>query len=284
MSSFRQRLRLGLCHDRFMQLAERREQFRLLHEQGTFLMPNPHDVGTCRLLSTLGFSALATTSGGHSASLGRMDMTERRAGLVEHVYALAGATDLPLSVDAERCYPEEVGGVQETVRLLAEAGASGCSIEDWNPRTGRIEDLGLAVERVGVAAAEAGRHGMVLTARAENHLRGTNNLDDTVLRLTSYREAGAHVVYAPAVPDLDAIERIVKDTGAPVNVLLQPGGPSADELRRIGVRRLSVGSALARIAYGAFVGAAVDLLASGRLEQSWPYLDPELSSRAFATE
>ena len=246
-------------------------------------MPNPHDVGTCRLLTTLGFSALATTSGGHSASLGRMDMTAHRHGVVEHVYALATSTDLPLSVDAEQCYPDEVGGVQETVRLLAEAGASGCSIEDWNPRTGRIEDLGLAVDRVGVAAAEADHHGMVLTARAENHLRGANNLDDTVLRLASYREAGAHVVYAPGLPDLDAIERVVKDTGAPVNVLLQPGGPSADELKRVGVRRLSVGSALARIAYGALVQAAVELLATGELEESWPYLDRELSSRAFAT-
>ncbi len=266
-----------------MKIDERRERFRSLHEQGTFLMPNPHDIGTCRLLTTLGFSALATTSGGHSASLGRMDMTTHRADLVEHVYALARSTDLPLSVDAEQCYPEEVGGVQETVRLLAEAGASGCSIEDWNPRTGRIEDLGRAVERVGVAAAEADRHGMVLTARAENHLRGETDLDDTVLRLASYRAAGAHVVYAPALPDLAAIERVVKETDAPVNVLLQPGGPSADELERVGVRRLSVGSALARIAYGAFVRAAVDLLATGTLEESWPYLDRGLSSRAFTT-
>lgn len=247
-------------------------------------MPNPHDVGTCRLLTTLGFSALATTSGGHSASLGRMDMTAHRDGVVEHVHALASSTDLPLSVDAEQCYPAEAGGVRETVRLLAEAGASGCSIEDWNPRTGRIEDLGLAVERVGVAAAEADLHGMVLTARAENHLRGVNGLDDTVLRLASYREAGAHVVYAPGLPDLDAIERVVKETDAPVNVLLQPGGPSAGELERVGVRRLSVGSALARIAYGALVQAAVALLATGALEESWPYLDRELSSRAFAAE
>jgi 2-methylisocitrate lyase-like PEP mutase family enzyme len=267
-----------------MNVDERRKQFRRLHEEGTFLMPNPHDVGSCRLMTTLGFAALATTSGGHSASLGRMDMTGRRAGLVEHVRALAQSTDLPLSVDAERCYPEEVGGVQETVRLLAEAGASGCSIEDWNPRTGRIEDLGLAVERVGAAAGEAERHGLVLTARAENHLRGVDDLGDTVLRLTSYREAGAHVVYAPGAPDLDAIERIVKETGAPVNVLLQPGGPTADELNRVGVRRLSVGSALSRIAYGALARAAEDLLASGKLEESWPYLDRELSARAFTTE
>jgi 2-methylisocitrate lyase-like PEP mutase family enzyme len=265
-----------------MDIDDRRARFRTLHEDGTFLIPNPHDVGTCRLLTTLGFSALATTSGGHAASIGRLDMTGSRNELVEHVGALASSTALPLSVDAEQCYPREPGGVQETVRLLAEAGASGCSIEDWNPQTGRIEELDVATERVSDAATEAERHGMVLTARAENHLRGVHDLDDTVRRLTAYRGAGAHVVYAPGVPDLDAIERIVRETDAPVNVLLQPGGPTMGQLEAIGVRRLSVGSALARIAYGAFAQAAQELLATGGLGESWPYLDRELAARAFA--
>ena len=140
----------------------------------------------------------------------------------------------------------------------------------------------MATERVGVAATEAERHGMVLTARAENHLRGVHDLDDTVRRLVAYRAAGAHVVYAPGVPDLDAIERIVRETDAPVNVLLQPGGPTMDQLEAIGVRRLSVGSALARVAYGAFAQAAQELLATGGLGESWPYLDRELAARAFA--
>ena len=265
-----------------MPFDDRRSLFRSLHDEGTFLIPNPHDVGTCRLLTTLGFSALATTSGGHSASLGRIDMTGHRNELVGHVRALAGSTTLPISVDAEQCFPDEDGGVQATVQLLAEVGAAGCSIEDWNPHAERIESLDVAVERVAIAAAESDRLGMVLTARAENHLRGVDDLDDTVRRLSAYREAGAHVVYAPAVPDLNAIERIVIETDAPVNVLLRPGGPTVSQLEQVGVRRVSVGSALARIAYGAFALAAAELLTTGELDGSQPYLDRELASRAFA--
>jgi 2-methylisocitrate lyase-like PEP mutase family enzyme len=264
-----------------MDIDDRRSHFRSLHEEGTFLIPNPHDVGTCRLLTTLGFPALATTSGGHAASLGRMDMTGRRSELVEHARVLAASTTLPLSVDAEQCFPSEDGGVRATVKLLAGAGASGCSIEDWNSQAGDIDELDTAVDRVGVAAAEAERHGMVLTARAENHLRGVDDLDDTVRRLIAYRDAGAHVVYAPGLPDLDAIQRIVTETHAPVNVLLQPGGPSVRQLEQVGVRRVSVGSSLARIAYGAMVEAAQALLLTGELDESWPYLDRTLASRAF---
>jgi 2-methylisocitrate lyase-like PEP mutase family enzyme len=264
-----------------MDIDDRRSHFRSLHEGGTFLIPNPHDVGTCRLLTTLGFAALATTSGGHAASLGRPDMTGRRSELVEHTRALAAATALPLSVDAEQCFPREKGGVRATVELLAEAGASGCSIEDWNSPAGRIDELEAAVDRVGIAAAEAERHGMVLTARAENHLRGVDDLDNTVTRLIAYRDAGAHVVYAPGLPDIEAIQRIVAETHAPVNVLLQPGGPSVAQLERVGVRRVSVGSSLARIAYGAVAEAAQALLTTGELEEEWPYLDRTLAAQAF---
>jgi 2-methylisocitrate lyase-like PEP mutase family enzyme len=264
-----------------MDIDDRRSHFRSLHDGGTFLIPNPHDVGTCRLLTTLGFSALATTSGGYAASLGRMDMTGRRSELIEHTRVLAASTSLPLSVDAEQCFPLEDGGVRATVELLARAGASGCSIEDWNSQAGRIDELDTAVDRVGIAAAEAERQGMVLTARAENHLRGVDDLDDTVSRLIAYRKAGAHVVYAPGLPDIDAIGRIVTESGAPVNVLLQPGGPSVGQLEQVGVRRVSVGSSLARIAYGAVVDAAQALLTTGELDEGWPYLDRELASRAF---
>lgn len=264
-----------------MDIDDRRSLFRSLHDGGTFLIPNPHDIGTCRLLTVLGFSALATTSGGHAASLGRMDMTGERGELVEHTRTLAASTALPLSVDAEQCFPLEHGGVRATVRLLAEAGASGCSIEDWNPHAGRIDELDTAVDRVGAAATEAASHGMVLTARAENHLRGVDDLDDTVRRLIAYREAGADVVYAPGLPDIDAIERIVTETQAPVNVLLQPGGPSVGQLAQVGVRRVSIGSSLARIAYGAVVEAAQALLTTGELDERWPYLDRTLASEAF---
>ena len=239
-----------------MDFEDRRAQFRTLHESGCFIIPNPHDVGTSRLLTTLGFSALATTSGGHAASLGRVDMTVGRSEIVTHVTAIAASTHLPVSVDAEQCFPGDAGGVRTTIKLLADAGAAGCSIEDWNPRDGRIDDLNVAAARVAEAATEAELHGMVLTARAENHLRGVDDIDDTIERLSVFREAGAHVVYAPAVNGLEKLGRIVTETGAPVNVLLTPGGPSAGELERIGVRRISVGSALTRRAYGAFVEAA----------------------------
>ena len=265
-----------------MDFEDRRARFRSLHESGTFIIPNPHDVGTCRLLTALGFSALATTSGGHSASLGRMDMTTTRDELIGHVRALASATPLPLSVDAEQCFAHEPGGVRTTVSLLADAGAAGFSIEDWDPHARRIDQLDRAAEQVSIAAAEAARHGMVLTARAENHLRGVHDVDDTIRRLTAYREAGAHVVYAPALPDLAAVARVVAETDAPVNVLLQPGGPSADQLALIGVRRLSVGSSLSRIALGAFVSAAEALRDTGRLDESLPSLDQALAARAFA--
>ena len=229
-------------------------------------MPNPYDLGSCRLLTELGFEALATTSGGFAASLGRQDMTVTRDELVEHVRSICGVTDLPVNVDAEQCFPGSPGGVVATVELLAGAGAAGCSIEDWNPLTREIEELGVAVERVGNAAAAAERVGLVLTARGENHLRGRDDLEDTIRRLVAYRHAGAHVVYAPALTDLAQIGRVVQETAAPVNVLLTPGGPTKQQLAGIGVRRLSVGGSLARIAVRGDVsgcGASSSLRRSG---------------------
>jgi len=265
-----------------MNTDEIRSRFRALHEGGTFLMPNPFDEGSCRLLEGLGFSALATTSGGFAASRGRMDMTGGRSELVDHVASLCRVTDLPLNVDAEQCYPDDEGGVAGTVRLLAMTGAAGCSIEDWNPHDGVIEDLDRATEQVAVAASAADDEGMLLTARAENHLRGVDDLDDTIARLSAYRDAGAHVVYAPALTDRSAIARIVDEVGGPVNVLLVPGGPSLDELAELGVRRLSVGSSLARVAYGAFYEAALGLRDSGGLTADGTYLDRGVASDSFA--
>jgi 2-methylisocitrate lyase-like PEP mutase family enzyme len=261
-----------------------RTAFYDLHQAGTFLMPNPFDLGSARLLSALGFPALATTSGGLAASLGRPDMTVGRDRLVEHVTAMCATTDLPVNVDAEQCFPESPGGVAATVELLADAGAAGCSIEDWNPHAGHIEDLDVATERVALAASVAQRQGLVLTARAENHLHGHDDLDDTVRRLTTYRRAGADVVYAPGLIDLGAISRLVEETGAPLNVLLIPGGPSREQLAGIGVRRLSVGSLLAHIAYGSLAQAAEHLLAEGALPADAPYIDWALSHRAFSAD
>ena len=260
-----------------------RARFRSLHEDGTFLMPNPFDVGSCRLLESLGFPALATTSGGFAMSMGRMDMTVAREELVEHMASLRNATDLPVNVDAEQCFPERDGGVVATVKLLAGAGASGCSIEDWDPVHGVIEDVDLAVERVGLAAAVAGDEGMVLTARAENHLRGRDDLDDTIARLSAYRRAGAHVLYAPGLTDLTAIARIVEEVGGPVNVLMMPGGPSREQLADVGVRRLSVGGTLARVAYGALYELAQGLTDDGTLSPDAPYLSREVVQAAFTS-
>jgi 2-methylisocitrate lyase-like PEP mutase family enzyme len=239
------------------------DRFRELHErERLFLLPNPWDVGSAMLLESLGFEALATTSAGYALAIGKRDQTVTREELVEHVGQLAAATSLPLNVDSERLYPDAPGGVAETVGLLADAGAAGCSVEDYDPAAGRVEDVAVAAERVGVAA-EAGRGRLVLTARAENHLYGAGDLDDTIARLVAYRDAGADCVYAPGLTDLEEIRRVVESVGVPVNVLALRTGPSVDELASVGVRRVSTGSGLARAAYGAFVEAAEELRNSG---------------------
>ena len=242
------------------------DRFRELHErEQLFLLPNPWDIGSAKILAALGFEALATTSAGFALAIGKRDQTVTRDELVEHVGQLAAATPLPLNVDSERLYPDDPGGVAETVRLLTDAGAAGCSIEDYDPASGRIEDVGVAADRVGVAA-EAARGKLVLTARAENHLHDAGGLDDTIARLLAYRDAGADCVYAPGLTDLDEIRRVVESVGVPVNVLALRSGPSIGELASVGVRRVSTGGGLARAAYGAFVAAAEELRDSGTSE------------------
>ncbi len=245
---------------------DRRAAFRALHARDRlFVMPNPWDVGSARLLESWGFEALATTSAGLAWSLGKRDQQVTRDELVSHVAALCAATSVPLNVDSERCYPDEPGGVAETVGLLAEAGAAGCSIEDYDPASGRIDDVGVAAERVAVAAQAA--HSLpdplVLTARAENHIRGVDDLGDTIARLVAYRDAGADVVYAPGLETIEQVRAVVQAVGVPVNVLARPGGPSTDELAAVGVRRVSTGGALARAAYGALRAAADELRTRG---------------------
>jgi len=244
-------------------------------------MPNPFDVGSCRLAELAGFSAVATTSAGLAATLGRSDMSVSRDELLAHVRELAHATALPLSVDAEQCFPREPGGVSETARQLVDAGASGFSIEDWNSDDGVIEDLGRAAENVALAAAVASEHGLVLTARAENFAMGIDDLEDTITRLCAYRDAGAHAVFAPGLRDVSSVARIVQEVGLPVNVLLSPGGPGREEWEAIGVRRLSVGSSLLRSAYGAMFATAQTLLATGALPADGTYLDRGVADEAF---
>ena len=257
------------------------DRFRSLHAGGTFVMPNPYDLGSARLLAALGFQALASTSSGFAATLGRLDMMVGREELLDHVDALAAATDLPLNADSERCYAEDLAGVTETVELLAEAGAAGCSIEDWNPATGSIDPMDVAAERVGAAAAGAAKTGLVLTARCENHLHGVNDLDDTITRLQSYIAAGAEVVYAPGLADLDQIAKLVKAVSVPVNMLILPGGPSVTELGEAGARRISTGSLLSRISHGAMVAAAERLRDNGVVARTEPFLSGALATQAL---
>jgi 2-methylisocitrate lyase-like PEP mutase family enzyme len=246
--------------------ADRRARFRGLHDrEQLFVMPNPWDVGSAKLLASLGFEALATTSAGLAWSLGKLDQQVTRDELVAHVAALTDATSVPLNVDSERCYPEDPGGVAETVRLLADAGASGFSIEDFDPADGRIDDLDLAVERVTIAAeaAHALDDPLVLTARAENHIRGVDDLDDTIARLTAYRDAGADCVYAPGLRDIGQIARLVDAVGIPVNVLALRGVPTVAELASVGVRRVSTGGGLAARAFGALLEGAQEIKEEG---------------------
>ena len=244
-------------------------------------MPNPWDIGSARILASMGFPALATTSLGHAASLGKLDQTVTRDELLEHVAVLSAAVDLPLNVDAERCFAEELAGVAETVTLLAEAGAAGCSIEDYDPARAAIDDISVAAERVGTAADAAHGHGMLLTARAENALYGIDDIDDTVTRLRAYRAAGADVVYAPRLTDPEQIRRVVEATDAPVNVLAMRHGPSVPELAALGVRRVSTGGPLARAAYGALRRAARELLGPGTSTYQDEALTGDDLARAF---
>jgi 2-methylisocitrate lyase-like PEP mutase family enzyme len=246
--------------------ADRRARFRELHERRRlFVMPNPWDLGSAKLLAAAGFEALATTSAGYAWSLGRVDQSVKRSELVAHARELAAATPLPLNVDSERCYPDDPGGVAETVSLLADAGVAGCSIEDWNPAAGGVDDVALAAERVAVAAdaAHSLPDPLVLTGRAENHIHGVDDLDDTIARLLAYRDAGADVVYAPGLSDLDQIRKVVDAVGVPVNVLALPNVPPVAELESVGVRRVSTGAGLARSAYGALLTGARELMHEG---------------------
>jgi 2-methylisocitrate lyase-like PEP mutase family enzyme len=201
--------------------------------------------------------------------------------LVAHVAAMAAAVAIPVSVDAERCFADDPAGVAETVTQLAAAGAAGCSIEDWDPVADRIDPEADAVARVAAAADAAHAYGMVLTARCEHHIRGVDDLDGTVARLTAYAAAGADAVFAPGIRDLDAVARIVA-IGPPVNVLVLPNAPSVPELAAVGVRRISVGGMLTWTMYGALVDNARHLLEHGTLDPAAPLVDRALMLDAFA--
>jgi 2-methylisocitrate lyase-like PEP mutase family enzyme len=249
--------------------AEKGRVFRALHERDhAFIIPNPWDVGTARLLAHLGFEALATTSMGYAFSIGLRDNAVGRERMIEHVSAMASATDLPVSADLENCFGDAPAVVAETIRLAAAAGVVGGSVEDSTGRPDQpIYDHGHAVERVraAVEAARALPFPFTLTARAENYLHGRLDLRDTIARLQAYQEAGADVLYAPGLASKDDIAAVVRSVDRPVNALMGLQGVvlSLADLSALGVRRVSVGSALCRAALGAFLRASREMREHG---------------------
>lgn len=255
-----------------MDQAAKARAFRDLHcRERAFIIPNPWDAGTARLLAQLGFEALATTSAGFAFSLGQADNTVTRSQMMRHLETIATATPLPVSADLENGFGDSPDTVAESIRLAAAAGVVGGSIED---ATTRPEDpiyaLGLAVERVSAAAtaARALAFPFTLTARCENYLVGRPDLADTIQRLQAYQEAGADVLYAPGLSTADEIASVVRSVDRPVNVVMGLKGVrlSLAELSALGVRRISVGSALARAALGAFHRAATEMRERGTFD------------------
>jgi 2-methylisocitrate lyase-like PEP mutase family enzyme len=228
-------------------------------------MPNPWDAGSAKLFASVGYQALATTSSGFAATLGRADGAVTREEAIAHAGQIAAATVLPVSADLEDCFAGDPSGVAETIRRAAEVGIAGCSVEDFSSEQATLFEASLAAERVAAAAeaAHGGDRPLVLTARAENFLRGCPDLADTIARLQSFQEAGADVVYAPALFDLGDIGRVVASVDVPVNVLILPGGPTIEELASVGVARVSVGGAFSLVALGAVANAARELLEHG---------------------
>jgi 2-methylisocitrate lyase-like PEP mutase family enzyme len=243
------------------------DRFLALHRPGEpLLLPNPWDVGSARVLAGLDFKALATTSSGYAATLGRQDGSVNRDEAIGHAAAIVSATPLPVSADLENGFADDPAGVAETVAAAIGAGLAGCSIEDF---TGRAEDpiydRGHAVDRVAAAAeaAHAGPRRLVLTARAENFLHARRDLADTIGRLQRYAEAGADVLYAPGLTRASDIRDVVSAVDRPVNVLALPDAPTVAELADLGVARISVGGSFAFAALGALVEAARELRDAG---------------------
>jgi 2-methylisocitrate lyase-like PEP mutase family enzyme len=245
--------------------AAKAEAFRALHEGQPFLIPNPWDAGSARVLEALGFPALTTTSSGFAYTLGRRDGGASLDEVADHVAALDAATELPVAVDLENGYGPEPEAAANAVRRAAAAGAAGGSIEDWDP-SGSIYERTHAVERV-TAAVEAARglgRPFVLAGRAENLIRGVPDLDDTIGRLRAYDEAGADVLYAPGLRTADQIRAVCESVAKPVNVLAVPG-LSVPEIFEAGAQRISVGGSLAWVAVKAMADAAVAMRDEGDL-------------------
>ena len=246
--------------------AEKAKRFLELHRRGDpLLMPNAWDLGSAALLASIGFQALATTSSGHAATLGRPDGAVTREEALAHAADLARGADVPVSADLENAFADEPAGVAETIALAVEAGLAGASVEDYSGDADEIYEMGLARERVAAAVdvAHSGPVRLVLTARAENLIRGKPDLADTIARLVAYQEAGADVLYAPGLSSPDDIRQVIEAVDAPVNVLAVRGAPTVSELGALGVARISVGGAFAFASFGALLEAADELRDQG---------------------
>ena len=244
---------------------EKRETFRRLHEAGCFVIPNPWDLGSARYLVSLGFKALATTSSGFAWSRGRSDNAVTLEDVLHHLEDMAAGVDVPVNADFEGGFAVEPAGVAANVRRAVATGIAGLSIEDsTGDAAAPLHEFGLAVERVRAAAAAVAGTGVTLVARSEGFIAGRPHLSDTVRRLTAYAEAGADCLYAPGVRTREEITAIVRAVAPkPVNVLVGSAFTTVAELASLGVRRISVGGALARAAWGGFARAAGELARDG---------------------
>ena len=248
-------------------LADRRARFRALHQSGCFAIPNPWDGGTAQRLAEAGFQALASTSAGAAWALGRADGEMSLDEVLEHLRFLVDVTDLPVNADFEAGFADTPDGVAASVARCVETGVAGLSIEDKDPRTGAFFPREAAVARVRAARAAIDRTGqdVMLVGRCEAYLMKTLDLEEVIGRLNAYAEAGADVLYAPGIKTLEPIAEIVRRTSRPVNANLTATGLSVDDFAKVGVRRVSVGGALARATFDAFDGFAKRLAETGRL-------------------
>ena len=251
--------------------AQKRAAFRDLHASGCFVLPNPWDVGSARMLKVLGFKALATTSSGHAWSLGQYDGSISRDVVLAHLRAIVSATDLPVNADFEGGFAIDAEGVAENVRMAIATGVAGISIEDSTGDASHpLRDIGDAVARMRAARAAIDASGgdTLLIGRAENFFVGRPDLDDTITRLKAYAEAGADCLYAPGIKTRAQIEAVVAAV-APLPVNLLVGSTSEftmQDIAAMGVRRVSIGGAMARAAWGGFLRAASDLAQNGRFD------------------
>ncbi len=251
-------------------IADKRQTFRKLHEAGCFVIPNPWNVGSARYLQSLGFKALATTSSGHAHAEGFPDGTQSLDDVLAHYREMARATDVPLNADFENGFADDPNGVAENVTRCVATGVAGLSIEDSPKSDTPLYDFDTAVARVKAARAaiDRARGDVVLTARAENFLRGVADLDDVIRRLRAYAAAGADCLYAPGIRTREQIEAVVKAVAPkPVNFLNgAPLGFTVNDIAAMGVRRISVGGTLARVAMHAFIRSATEIAKDGKFD------------------